>query len=212
MTKLSLIGMSGSGKSQWSLGLAEKGFTRFCCDDMIAARLTSDLVQPDGIFMEMGRWMGFPYQARYKEREEKYLAMEIEVLGQIVDEFENRGETLGENVVVDTTGSVIYAGDALLARLRRYTTVVHFAVPAAIQSQMLQAYMASPRPVLWRGLFERSPGESAEAALTRCYGKLLASREALYRKHADVTLDYHLRSREDFTVSDLLKAVESARV
>jgi dephospho-CoA kinase len=32
MTRLSLIGMSGSGKSSWSMKLSEIEFKRFCCD------------------------------------------------------------------------------------------------------------------------------------------------------------------------------------
>lgn len=211
MPYLSLIGMSGSGKSQWSERLEKNGFRRFCCDDMIAAALESELRQPDGSMLEMGRWMGFPYQERYAEREAKYLAREIEVLGRIADELDGHLGRLGENVVVDTTGSVIYAGDALLSRLRRHTIFVHFPVPAEIQSEMLRAYVASPRPVLWRGIFGRAPGESDAAALERCYGMLLSSREILYAKHADVSLDYYFRSREDFTVADFLQAVAAGR-
>ena len=211
MSHLSLIGMSGSGKSQWSMKLAEIGFRRFCCDDMIAARLAPELRQPDGSLMEMGGWMGFPYLAHYKEREAKYLAKEIEVLAEIAEEFENRLDELGENVVVDTTGSVIYAGELLISRLRRHTIFVHFSVPVEIQSQMLEAYTVTPRPVLWRNVFSRNPGESDAAALERCYGKLLASRETLYEKYADVTLDYTLRGREDFTVTDFLEAVAAGR-
>jgi len=65
--RLSLIGMSGSGKSSWSIKLSELGFKRFCCDDMITEKLDRDLTRPDGTCMKLGEWMGFPYEPHYEE-------------------------------------------------------------------------------------------------------------------------------------------------
>jgi shikimate kinase len=204
---LSLIGMSGSGKSYWSAKLTERGFRRFCCDDMIADKLAPALSRRDGTAMDLGEWMGFPYEPRYKEREAKYLACEIAVIGEILDYL--CGNKPEEKVVVDTTGSVIYAGEDILGRLRSTTLVVHLATPPEIKEKMLQVYADHPRPVLWRDIFSKQQKETNEEALGRCYPLLLSSRERLYGKHAHVAIDYYLRRREGFGVKDLLGEIQA---
>ena len=52
--RLSLIGMAGAGKSFWSGRLGLKGFNVFCCDELIAEKLGSELKGPQGTIMEMG--------------------------------------------------------------------------------------------------------------------------------------------------------------
>jgi hypothetical protein len=204
--RISLIGMSGSGKSYWSARLSEFGFRRFCCDELITTALSSDLKREDGTGMELGEWMGFPFDPGYESREAKYLSCEIDVLTGILDWLETRGNAgTEENVVVDTTGSVIYTGEALLKRLKSLTTMVHFTSPPHVREDMLAAYMAKPRPVLWRGIFNRRAGESDTDALIRCYELLLNKRELLYHDLADVELDYATRRGPDFDVSTLLE-------
>ena len=66
--RLTLTGMSGSGKSYWSQKLAEHGFTHICCDDLIAARLASRLTGEGDAIARLGRWMGFPFRPGYEER------------------------------------------------------------------------------------------------------------------------------------------------
>ena len=204
---LSLIGMSRSGKSHWSTKLVERGFRRFCCDDLISDKLAPELSRGDGTAMDLGEWMGFPYESQYKERESKYLACEIAVLGEIFDYL--CGSKPEEKVVVDTTGSIIYAGGDILGRLRSTTIVVHLATPPEIKEKMLQVYVDQPRPVLWRDIFSKQQGETNEEALARSYPLLLSSRERLYGKHAHVTIDYYLRRREGFGVKDLLGEIQA---
>jgi shikimate kinase len=205
--RLALIGMSGSGKSYWSARLAQRGYRHFCCDALIATRLAPELIRPDESRMTMGEWMGFPYQPRYAEREARYLASEMAVLEEILACIELEAGDCEGNVVVDTTGSVIYAGDRLLDRLRRQTTVVHMATPPEVQERMLALYLAQMRPVLWQGMFEKRSGETGEAALARCYPGLLSSRERLYGRLADVTIGYDARNREGFGADDLLQVI-----
>ncbi len=109
------------------------------------------------------------------------------------------------NVVLDTTGSVIYTGENLLERLRSLTTIVYFAVPAVIREAMLRQYLSNPRPVLWRGIFNIEPGETVEEALFRSYNALLDLREIVYRELADVEIDYFTRNSPDFKISDFLE-------
>ena len=209
LMRLSLIGMSGSGKSSWSIHLAEAGFAKFCCDDMITKKLCTELARPDGTAMELGGWMGFPFDASYKERESRYLAYEIEVMEEILDYLESKESHWRQNIVVDTTGSVIYTGENVLARLRRSTTVVHLATPPEVHKLMLKAYLTNMRPVLWRDLFSNIPDEPNEDALARCYPKLLSTRERLYEQHAEITIDYYTLNQKGFGVKDLLNAVDT---
>lgn len=208
--RLSLIGMAGSGKSYWSMKLVEHGFRRFCCDDLIAAKLDPELTRPDGTTMELGQWMGFPYEPHYRERESKYLAYEIEVLTEILEYLESRKSNPEEKIVLDTTGSVIYAGERILRRLRRYTTVIYLSIPPEVRGQLLKAYVSNPHPMLWRNVFSKDPDETEQEALARCYPRLIVARERLYDHYANVTIDYYRRREEGFGVSDLLNAVVSA--
>ena len=205
---LSLIGMSGTGKSYWSSQLSEKGFTLFCCDALIAKRLKEDLTTPDGEVLSMGDWMGFPYQSNYQEREAKYLRHELDVLNEILTYLEIDPRAATENIIVDTTGSVIYAGDDLLRRLRRLTTIVYLDTPLEVQERMRLAYVSNPPPVLWRDKFVKQPHETNQEALANSYPALLASRTQEYKKLTEVTLDYYRLRQEGFTVNDFLDEIK----
>jgi len=157
--------------------------------------------------MDLGEWMGFPYEKNYTSRESQYLACEKKVVTEIIEHLERNDDSPGESVVVDTTGSVIYAGDDIVSKLRRLTTFVYFPVPSEVQAQMLKQYVATPRPVLWRELFRKSSEETNEQALARCYPDLLRSREALYQRYADVSIDYYKRRQEGFGVEEFLRDI-----
>jgi shikimate kinase len=203
--RLSLIGMAGSGKSYWSRKLAEHGFRRICCDDMIEAKLAPKLTRSDGTTMKLAEWMGFPYEPDYKRRESQYLSYEREVMSEILEYLENTPE---ENMVVDTTGSVIYTGEEILRRLQRFTTIVYLATPPGVQKQLLNAYISNPHPMLWRGIFSKEANETEEEALERCYPKLFLARKRLYQRYAEVTVAYYKRRKKGFGVDDFLRAVK----
>lgn len=205
--RISLIGMSGSGKSHWSLRLVAEGFHRFCCDDMIAERLSDELRRPDGTVMDMGEWMGFPYDGGYGQRELKYLECEIQVLNGVLKWMSRHGREPDEKVVIDTTGSVIHAGEAILSALRRETTVVHLETPPEVRRLMLENYIRRPRPVLWRDLFQKGPNESDESALARCYPQLLGHRERLYEQFAHLTVPYSVHREGGQGVGEFLRLV-----
>jgi len=208
--RISLIGMAGSGKSHWSKKLAQHGFRRFCCDDLIAAKLAPDLTRPDGTTMEMGTWMGFPYERHYKKHESTYLTYEIEVLNEILEYLESHKNTFGENIVVDTTGSVIYTGDEILQKLGQYTKVIYLLTPPEVRDKLLNSYISKPHPMLWRDSFSKKPDETNQEALTRCYPQLLSARQRLYARYAEVEIDYYRRNEKSFTVTDFLHAVQEA--
>ena len=204
---ISLIGMSGSGKSYWSEKLSRQGFRRFCLDALIAQKLSAELRREDGSILTLGEWMGFPFQDGYQRREDLYLSSEKQLMTEALDWIDENVCTglHEENVVLDTTGSVIYTGDNILKRLKSLTTVVNCTVPVVIREAMLRQYLSNPRPVLWRGLFNIGPGESTEEALFRSYNALLDSRQVIYHELADVEIDYFTRNSPDFRISDLLE-------
>ena len=202
--RLSLVGMSGSGKSSWSGKLSRSGFRRICCDELIAAKLGDELGPMGDSIDAVGRWMGFPFELHYKEREALYLACEMEVMAQILGKLDKAADDPDQAIVVDTTGSVIYTGERMLSKLRECTTVVHLSTPLEIQKMMLEAYMKKPRPILWRDLFSKRPEETNEQALARCYPQLLANRELQYKKIAHVTISYTKHSNAGFSVEEFL--------
>jgi shikimate kinase len=207
--RLSLIGMAGAGKSYWASKLAEHGFKLFCCDDLISKKLAPLLKRPDGTTMTMGEWMGFPFHPDYKKRELKYLNLEIEVLNEILDSLEENDGSPDGDVVVDTTGSVIYTGEGILKRLRQCTTCIHLSTPPEVREQLLSAYVTNPHPMLWRDTFNREPNETHGAALERCYPKLFMARQRLYEHNADIEIDYYTLREKNFGISEFLHLAAS---
>ncbi len=201
--KLSIVGMSGLGKSYWSKKLEEAGVKRFCCDELITRKLDGALKRPDGTRMDLGEWMGFPFTPGYNARERTYLQKEAEVLKEIFDYLRHRSPP-GESVVVDTTGSVIYTGHELIRTLRRLTRVVHLETTPSATQKMLAAYLAAPRPVIWGEIFIKRAGEGDEASLGRCYPSLLSYREALYRRWADASIGYDVHIKKDLSAEAFL--------
>ena len=155
----------------------------------------------------MGKWLGLPYEQNYLQRESKYLENEKLVLIEIFKIIENNYSDTESDIVIDTTGSVIYTGEEFLYKLRRYTTVVYLETPPQVQDQMYRAYLARPRPVLWQGKFSKRTHETNKEALARCYPELLAYREQLYKRHAHITIDYDRYRQKGLKAADFLKEV-----
>ena len=182
MIKLSLIGMSGAGKSYWAQKLAGAGFRVLSVDDRIEKKLAPDLAA--GGYSGIGgvaAWMGWPDQQAYRERERKYLGCEIESMGEALDEIQESGE---EGIILDTTGSVIYTGEEICRRMQSLSTVVYLAASSAEEEVLIARYLSDPKPVLWGDQFDRRPGESAKDAVARCYPQLIAHRKKLYERYA----------------------------
>lgn len=204
---ISLIGMAGAGKSYWSKKLEKQGFRRFCCDDLIKDKIDNQLKTQRVNIAEAGEWMGFPYEHKHKENEDIYLHFELEVLREIFGWLEIHKKGPEDNIVIDTTGSVIYAPNEILRRLQNYTTVIYLPVSYEIHEKLLSDYMSRPHPMVWRGMFKKEKYETNKEALVRCYPRLLHDREKLYERYADKTISYYKRSKKDFGVSDFLKEI-----
>jgi shikimate kinase len=178
--------MSGAGKTFWSRRIAEKGIRAVSCDDVIEEKLAPRLKAGGFAGINgVAAWMGWPDSASYAEREAEYLAEEIETLDEILSGLEkNRAQSL----VLDTTGSVIYAGNHLLHRMRKLMTVVYLAASEREQGLLIERYLSDPKPVLWRGAFVARAGEAPRETVARCYPKLMQARRQSYAAIAHVTL------------------------
>ena len=184
--RLALIGMSGSGKTFWTKKLAEKGAPAIFCDDRIEQRLAPRLALGgySGI-NGVAAWMGWPDSPTYAEREAEYLAEESHTLDEVLQELEKKTDS---SLVLDTTGSVIYAGNHLLKRLRRQMTMVYLAATERERQLLVERYLNDPKPVLWRGAFQPKGGETPRETVTRCYPALMEARRRSYEALADCTL------------------------
>ena len=185
--RLALIGMSGAGKTFWAKKLAATGIPAIFCDDRIEERLAPRLV-PGGYsgINGVAAWMGWPDSATYAEREAEYLAEEIHTLDEALQQLEKQP---GASLVLDTTGSIIYAGNHLLLRLRRQMTVVYLAASAQEQQLLIERYLRDPKPVLWRGAFLSKAGETPRETVARCYPALIEARRQSYEALAHCTMN-----------------------
>jgi shikimate kinase len=180
--KLSLIGMSGAGKSHWAQKLAAAGFRVISIDDRIEKKLAPELAA--GGHRGIGgvaAWMGWPDEPAYREREKKYFECEVKSMGEALDEIQAAGE---EGTILDTTGSVVYTGEEICRRMQSLTTVVYLEASPAEEDLLIARYLSDPKPVLWGEQFVRRPGESTQDAIARCYPQLISHRKKLYARYA----------------------------
>jgi len=185
-SRLALVGMSGSGKSFWTKKLAAAGWKSVCCDDLIEQRLAPRLAAGgySGI-NGVAAWMGWPNSVTYVQREAEYLAEEIGVMDEFLNSLEKERSGLEKDssatpIVLDTTGSVIYAQNNILMRLRRQMTVVHLTNTEDEQRMLVERYLNDPKPVLWRGTFHVKDQETPRETVARCYPLLIAARRKSY--------------------------------
>lgn len=190
MRPVSLLGMSGVGKSHWAKKLEARGWLRIDCDGEIAARLAEIVpVEPDvEPVTALGRWMGMPWTRGYREREGAYLTLEEQVTASALARALAAAAS-GRRVVVDCTGSVIYLPDEVLGPLVRDTCAVYLRTPDSRLDAMLRRYLEEPKPVVWGESFRPRDDEHGAASLTRLYPELLAWRDARYASLAHHTVD-----------------------
>jgi shikimate kinase len=204
--KLSLIGMSGAGKSHWAQKLAGAGFRVISIDDRIENKLAPELAAGGrrGIG-GVAAWMGWPDQPRYRERESRYLECEVQSMGEALDEIEASQE---KGTILDTTGSVVYTGEEICRRMQSLTTVVYLRAAAAEEELLIARYLSDPKPVLWGDQFMPRLGESTQDAIARCYPQLIASRKKLYERYAHRVISMDLLKSVPTDARGLLELIE----
>jgi hypothetical protein len=206
--RLALIGMSGAGKTYWARRLAERGWPALSCDDRIESKLARRLEEGGHSGINgVAAWMGWPDSAAYAEREAQYLAAEIDTLDEVLTE--NEGDA-NRSLILDTTGSVIYAGNHLLYRLRKQMTIVYLAASDEERALLVERYLADPKPVLWRGAFQQRPGESSRDTVARCYPLLSEARRRSYEALAHCTLRVADLRDPEMTAERFLEAIRAA--
>jgi shikimate kinase len=206
---IALVGMSGIGKSYWSQQLQNVGFKRYCCDEIIAQKLSGEIGQPIKTVEDLGEWMGLPYESNYEAHAAQYFSLEIITLQEIIGTFES-GKNLPETkVVIDTTGSAIYAPAAIWQQLRAFVKVIHLATAPEIRLAKVRDYLQNPRPVLWNGFFQPQPGETLNDTFIRCYPALLEQREKLYEQYSDLRIEYQVHQQPNLTIERFLQICQS---
>ncbi len=205
---LTLIGMSGAGKTFWATRLAAHGFTYFHCDALLAGKLRTLTDQAGMSLPEIGRWMGLPYEAGFRQREALYLACEVDVLRDAIP-YAARCAENRTDCVIDTGGSAIYADPELFQQLRSFSTIVYLAVPPSLHKQMLLTYLDNPLPLIWNGLFKPENDESTQDTFARCYPQLIKHREHLYELYNDVSFEYSYHRHPALTTDRLLRDIQT---
>jgi len=184
--RLALIGMSGAGKSYWTTRIAAAGYPAISCDTQIEQRLKS-VLETGGYsgINGVAAWMGWPHLRTYAGREAAYLSEEIAVLDEVLTGLEKNHD---RDLVLDTTGSVIYVGNHLLHRLRKQMLLVYLAASRDEQQLLIERYLEDPKPVLWRGAFQARQGESPNETVARCYPTLIGARRQSYEALAHCSI------------------------
>lgn len=187
--KISLIGMSGAGKTYWAQKFESIGFRRYSCNDIIEEKLGSELKKLgySGI-RDVAKWMGQPYEKQYAKTSKRFLELERETMMELFNTLKN---TSDENIVIDTTGSVIYTGEDVLKKLKEKTLVVMLDTPNEVKEEMYKLYLTDPKPVIWGESYFKFRGETNKEALARCYEQLLEYRLRKYRRSAHIIMSYY---------------------
>lgn len=191
--------MSNVGKTFWAKHLTEVGFRHINCDNLVEERLEPELkaLGYSGI-ADVSRWMGQPYDERFAENQAKYLQLESLVMQEVLESLKNSKQN---NIVIDTTGSVIHTGEEICRLLQQLTTVVYLETPSAMQEAMFQNYVSHPKPVVFGNIYTSHNSETQTETLARCYRELLEYRSSLYSKYADIILvgpETHTWTTEQF--------------
>jgi len=172
---ISLIGMSGIGKTTRAKRLKKFGFKHICCDDLIAKGLGFKKT------LNVAKWMGQPYSKNYAQREKKYLQQEEMVTKKSL-------QNVNQNTILDTTGSVIYLSQKTKSLLKKSTLIVYLQENQALRDQLFKIYITDPKPVVWDSKFNIKKNESQKEALARCYNQLIKSRSLKYQRLANIIL------------------------
>lgn len=210
--RITLLGMSGIGKTYWAKQLEQVGFERFSVDDLIEVKLSKELsaLGYEGIH-NVAKWMGQPYEKQYPKTSEIYLDFERQSLIEVLSHLSG---SLGvqNDVVIDTTGSVVYLPEEILQALSECTCMFYLHTPEVVHVEMARQYLLDPKPVIWGSSFSRASGETRKQAIARCYPELLRDRTEKYKRLAHITLDYTQLRGDNMDVQTIIDRVREVKV
>jgi shikimate kinase len=197
--KLALIGMSNIGKSYSGMRLATRyDFTLIEVDKLIREELGQ------GSMDDFAKWQGQPYSQGYAEREAKSIALENQATQRAM-------QAEGRNPLLDTTGSVIYTSDNVLAALKDSHYIVHIKAAKDAVHRLKTQYFKSPKPLIWAGHYQQIDGKTKRQSILECYPKLLKSRVKSYAELADHTVSSADILNPDMTTEKLFDLIKPAK-
>ena len=192
---LAFVGMSNIGKSYTATRLSKTHkFQLVEVDNLIREDLGK------GSMADFATWQGQPYTEGYEAREATSIALETKATSRAM--ISANGNTL-----LDTTGSVIYVDDTVRKQLMRDFLIVHIAAGPEDLERLKEDYFAMPKPLVWRGYYEKVDGKTQEESILECYPKLLNSRKSSYESLADVTLQSSFVLNSNTTMGDVFDAI-----
>lgn len=112
--------------------------------------------------------------------------MENAVMEEILEQIKNTEN----NIVIDTTGSVIHTEEKITKMLKKHSLVIYIETSAENKGQMLKKYFEHPKPVIWQDNYQKQEGETETQGLINSYPRLLENREKLYKNLADITIPH----------------------
>ena len=206
---ITLIGMSGIGKSYWSKKLEQHDFIRFGCDDLITEYLAKKLGFANAMEFDMHAWVGYPDETTHAERAKEYLQAEETVLMNIINNLEAANHQ--QNFVIDSTGSIIYMKSNVISRLKELTHFVYLDIAPDDLDKMFTYYMQNPVAIMWNGYFQAKPDEPRLKTFERCYPLLIQSREQKYQEIAQITVPPEVHRAQETTVEKILGYIKSKK-
>ena len=173
--RLSFVGMSNAGKSYRSRKLRDEL-------DFIWHHVDGEIQKSLGFsnMDEISKWLGYPDSPSYGEREQEYLRLE--------NKHSHVGSlnTLGKNLVFDTTGSFVYLPTETLSWLRENCLIVHLDVGESATETLIERFFTHPKPVVWNGMYQDETDRNI--ALRKSYPRLLDYRLQKYRDASHLNL------------------------
>ncbi len=201
--------MASAGKSHWSLKLENAGYLRLNCDDLIEEKLKPEL-EALGLhgLSDVAKWMGFPYEPQYPQTSKEYLAFENEVMRTIF-ETTRSGVFDSKDVIIDTTGSVIYTDKTILDDLQKLSTVIYLEIPESKRRELYREFLQNPKPIIWGDSYQPQTGETEKETLARCYNDLLAYRARRYKEIANLTIPFDIHRQKGFSALDFISHIKA---
>jgi shikimate kinase len=195
--------MSGIGKSHWARWLkANHDYEWLDCDGLIEKKLKAEGVLFDAAgTLGLSHWMGQPYDPHYPKASRTYIEHEREAMQAVIARLRKAPDDV--DMVVDTTGSVIYAGDDILEDLKVLTRVYYLEASQAHTAELFARDRTDPKPLSWDTIYQPHPGEKPEDARKRCFPALIESRAQRYAKMAHVTVPFEHHKHLDSHFTEL---------
>ena len=174
--RIALIGMSNIGKSHWTRDIVKRhDFKSYEVDEAIQKRLDVENIE------QSAARMGQPYDKDYQNRAQEYLALEQEMT---LD-----AENVPGNIILDTTGSVIYLPILTTNIIKNSYLTVYISANQKQIGTLIQRFTTTQKPLIWGEAYEQKSGLSRHESMMACYPFLLESRATLYKSMTDITVE-----------------------